>query len=69
MREWMRIARNEANLTMAETASKVGISEAYYSMIESGERQKRLDITLAVKLAGVFGVDLNFIIAEELRKE
>lgn len=58
-------ARKKAKLTMNETASKLGISEGYYSLIESGERQKKLDITLAVKLSDIFGVSLDFIVQQE----
>lgn len=65
MRKWMLEARKNAKLTIREASSKLGISEGYYSLIESGERQKKLDITLAVKLADVFGVSLDFIVQQE----
>lgn len=68
MRDWMRNARKQANLTMSEIAQRCGISESYYSMIESGERQKKLDITLAVKLAEAFDVSLETIVLEEAKK-
>lgn len=65
MREWMAAARNEKNLTMAKVAERCGISESYYSLIEAGERQKRLDITLAVKLSGVLGLPLDEIVKRD----
>lgn len=65
MRSWMQEARRQAKMTMSETASRIGISESYYSMIEAGERQKKLDITLAVKIAETFGIALESIVAYE----
>lgn len=65
MREWMAAARNEKNLTMAKVAERCGISESYYSLIEAGERQKRLDITLAVKLSDVLGLPLDEIVKRD----
>ena len=37
-RKWLYEARKNKNLTMAEVAAKSNISESYYSMIESGNR-------------------------------
>ena len=37
-REWLYEARKNKNLTMAEVAARSNISESYYSMIESGNR-------------------------------
>lgn len=50
---------------MAEVAEKISISESYYSMIEAGERQKQMDITLAVKLADVLGLSIESVVAME----
>jgi transcriptional regulator with XRE-family HTH domain len=61
----MEKARKNSGLTMKDTASKLDITESYYSMIESGQRQKRLDITLAAKLSVVFGIPIETIINEE----
>ena len=65
MREWMEKARKNCGLTMRETAEKLHISEGYYSMIERGERQQKLDITFAVKLTEVFDVSLEYIVEHE----
>ena len=46
MREWLRNARVEKDLTMKELGAKLGISESYYCGIENGARQKKMDITL-----------------------
>lgn len=50
---------------MKAAATQLGISESYYSMIERGERQQKLDIALAAKMSGVFGVSLEYIVNQE----
>lgn len=46
-------------------ADVVGITRQYYNMIETGERQKKLSIDMARKLADVFGVTFEYICAQE----
>lgn len=65
MRSWMEKARKDCKLTMKEAADKLGISESYYSMIECGKRQQRLDIALAVKISAVFCISLEHIVKQE----
>ncbi len=65
MRDWMKVARESLGMTSREVSEKVGISEPYYSMIENGLRQKKLDIALASKLSDVFGVSLEYITTRE----
>lgn len=65
MRDWLIDARKSANLTQKQIASRLGITEGYYSYIESGERQKQMDITFAVKLAEVLGVPIQTVIDHE----
>lgn len=65
MRSWMEKARKGCGLTMKAAAAKLGISESYYSMIERGERQQKLDIALAVKMSGAFGISLEYIVNQE----
>lgn len=62
MREWMEACRKKANLTMREAADALDISESYYSLIERGERQKKMDITLVAKLATIFKVSIDYIV-------
>lgn len=59
MREWLKEKRLERGLTMAQLAEKIGITESYYSYIEAGERQKKMDITLAIKLSTT--LDMPFL--------
>ena len=65
MREYLKALRLKKGLTMQEVAERFGISKQYYEMIESGERQKRMDVTLLTKIAGLFEVSIESIVAEE----
>ena len=65
MRDWLLAARKESGLTQLEVAKKLDVSESYYSFIESGSRQKKMDITLAAKLSVVFGIPIEKIIEME----
>lgn len=68
MRDWLKEQREKKGLTMKEMAEKLGISEGYYSYIEAGERQKKMDITLVSKLADIFRLKIQQIVEYE-RKE
>lgn len=61
MREWLQKARIESEMTQLEVAKKLDITEAYYSYIEKGERQKKMDFSLAAKLSVIFGISLQEI--------
>jgi len=65
MREWLAKARAEKGLTMKQMGEKLDISESYYSMIEAGDRQKRMDLTLVSKLSTVLGMSISDIAALE----
>lgn len=65
MRDYLKKLRTEKGLTMQDVADRFGISKQYYEMIESGERQKRMDVTLLTKIAGLFEVSIESIVAEE----
>lgn len=64
-REWMKKKREEKSMTMKEMAEKLDITEAYYSYIESGARQKVMDISLAAKLAEIFSLSIQQIVELE----
>ena len=63
MREWLKNSRKEKGITMSELASKLDISESYYCLIENGERQKRMDISLLAKLADTLNIPIAAIVA------
>lgn len=54
MRQWLKDLRQSAELTMKELATKAGISECYYSQIESGHRRPAVDV--AKKIAAVLDI-------------
>ena len=65
MRDWLRKLRTDNSMTQQEVAKRLDLSEAYYSYIESGERQKKMNIALAAKLSVVFGIPVEQIIEYE----
>lgn len=65
MREWLKNSRKEKGITMSELARKFDISESYYCLIENGERQKRMDISLLAKLADTLNIPIAEIVALE----
>ncbi len=58
MRSWLKEAREKNGMTMAEMARKLDISLGYYSLIESGKRQHKMDVTLLTKISSTLGVQL-----------
>lgn len=65
MREYLRELRIKNNKTQQCVARKIGITRQYYNMIETGERQKKISMEMAQKLADVFGVSLEYICEHE----
>lgn len=65
MRRWLKEQRVLHDLTQAQMAKRLEITESYYSYIESGERQKRLDITLVSKLSAIFNLPIQQIVKFE----
>lgn len=64
-REYLKKLRADAGLTTQEVADAFGISKQYYSLIETGVSQKRMDITLVRKIADLFGLTLEQVADEE----
>ncbi len=50
---------------MREASEKLGISESYYCLIESGARQKKMDILLLVRIADLFDQPILRLIEAE----
>ena len=65
MREWLAEARAKAGLTQKEVGKKLDVSESYYSLIEQGLRQKKMDIALVSKLSTIFDIPVTEIIKYE----
>lgn len=65
VRDWLKESRLERGMTMAEIAKRLDLTESYYSRIESGERQKKMDILLAHRLSEVLGIPVQTIMEKE----
>lgn len=65
MRTWLKNLRDKNSLTQLEMSKKLDISESYYNLIENGERQKDLDLSLVKKLAELFDVSVEWIAEQE----
>ena len=64
-RTYLKELREEHNMSMQTVADKIGISRQYYQLIEAGERQKKMDITLLTKFSDLFGISLVDIVEKE----
>ena len=67
MRESLKKLREAKGYTMQDIADKLNISRQYYQMIESGERQRKMDITLITGISAALDVSCESIIEEETR--
>lgn len=68
MRTWLFEVRTGSGMTQLEVANKAGVSESYYAMIEKGQRQQRMDITLAAKFSSIFNIPLDRIVEIEAKE-
>lgn len=57
MREWLKQRRTEQHLTGKELGRRVGISESYYFLIESGKRQNPMKTDMVAALAEALNLD------------
>ena len=65
MRIYLKNARERKGMSQADVAMKLDISESYYCLIENGQRQKVMDLTLAGSLSKILDLSLLEIIKEE----
>ena len=61
----MKQKRQDLKLTQQDVAKKLGITAQYYQLIESNQRQNKLDFNLVVKLASIFDMDISKIASLE----
>ena len=66
IRTYLMNLRKQQNESQQDTATALGITRQYYTAIEAGERQKRMDITLAAMLAQHFNIPISEILKNEL---
>lgn len=67
MREYLKRLRLNSNMKQHDIAERLQMSRSNYLRIENGNRQKQMSINLAQKLALIFGVDVSYILEEELK--
>lgn len=58
MRQYLVDLRLQHGLSQQDVANRLGISRQYYQMIENGERQKHLALSLASSFAVLYGVSV-----------
>lgn len=66
MRTWLKELRTERGMTQKEMAQKIGITEAYYALIENGQRQKKMDVTILAGIAKATGTSVGRVAVMEL---
>lgn len=69
MREWLKSARKKRKISAAEMAESLGYSVAGYYYIESGKRQKHLNIDIVSRLSEKLGMPIEDIMREERIRE
>lgn len=69
MREYLRDLRKERGLSQDEISKRMGLTQSFYSMIETGERVERMNLDMAIKLANALGIDSGEFIKHELEWE
>ena len=65
MREYLKELRKKQNLTQIKIAEKMEIAPSYYTMIETGERQTDMGLSIIQKLADIYDVSVEWIIEQE----
>lgn len=65
MRKYLVELREKRNESQQSVADALGISRQYYSMIEGGERQKKMDIVLVTAIANHFSIAATEILRQE----
>lgn len=62
---WLAERRQELGIKSAEMASLLKMTPGFYSLIENGERYKRMPMETAVQLAKILRMPLQDIIDRE----
>ena len=65
MRDYLKKIREEQGKTQQHVAFATGLTRQYYNMIESGERQADMSLSIMKKLSEAFEVPLDYIIEQE----
>ena len=67
MRGYLIQYRKDKNMTQQNVIEKMNVSQVYYSLIESGQRQSDMDLSIMQKLAKAFDVDISAIVSAETK--
>lgn len=67
MRTWLKELRRTSKMSQQNVADLLGITQQYYNLIESGERQSKMSIETAQKLAAVFDVPIEYVLENETK--
>ena len=60
--QFIKDGRKMRDMSQTEVAQMVGITQAYYSIIEKGAIDRNIDLVLALKICQVLNLDMsNFI--------
>ena len=65
MRDYLIKLREKHGESQQDVAEALGISRQYYQMIESGERQRKMDATLVIGIANHFSIPAATVIEAE----
>lgn len=65
MRKYLKKLRELNKESQQNVADKVGITRQYYNMIESGDRQTDMSLSIMQKLSDAFNVPLEYIVDQE----
>ncbi len=63
--KFIKQGREKRDMFQSEVAMEVGISQAYYSYLERGERE--IDFVLALKICQALHLDLNDFISTYMK--
>lgn len=69
MREWLKALRENKNVTQQSVAESLGVTRQYYQQIETGNRQYKMDLETATKLAAFFGISVEDVQKYELKED
>ena len=58
-RYWLMDLRRNNNMTIQSVSTKAKISKQYYSMLENGQRGKRLGFLIGVRIARSLGIGVD----------
>ena len=65
--KFIKEGREKKDMFQSEVAALVGITQPYYSMIEQGNKDRNVDLVLALKICQVLRLDINEFIKQYMQ--